>query len=105
MIGLKTHVRVDNSLYTDHETAAERTKREVKEAKAVVAAEKAAAEAEKKTENKKGGKGKGGGDGGGKAANGKKSFFRITVTDNGKVGRCRLKGLATRAWAQRLKLT
>jgi hypothetical protein len=43
MIGLKTHVRVDNSLYTDHETAAERTKREAKEVKAAAAVVKAAA--------------------------------------------------------------
>ena len=78
MIGLKTHIRKDNALYADFETDKEKSKRVAAEAK------KAAAEAKKAgdvggKQNKKAG---GGGSGGGGA--GKKSFFRITVKDNGK---------------------
>jgi DNA topoisomerase-6 subunit B len=88
-IGLKTHVRKDNALYADFETDKERAKRVKDEARKVAADAKAVDALAKAKE--KGGKGsKGGGLNrnagvdGSKAKLGAKSFFRITVKDNGK---------------------
>ena len=90
-IGLKAHVRKDNALYADFETEKERAKRLAAEAKKS-AQEAKAAEALAKAAAK-GGKGsKGGGksvstkdDKGDKRDAGRgKTFFRITVKDNGK---------------------
>ena len=90
-IGLKAHVRKDNALYADFETEKERAKRLAAEAKKS-AQEAKAAEALAKAKDK-GGKGsKGGGksvstkdDKGEKRDAGRgKTFFRITVKDNGK---------------------
>jgi len=68
LIGLKTHVRQDDSLYADFETEKEKTKRlKQEERKANAAAKKG-----------------GGGDGTRVPGGGKKAFFRITVEDNGK---------------------
>lgn len=80
LIGLKAHVRKDNALYADFETAKEKTKRVAAEAKKAAAAARAAASSAGNNSKKGGGGGGGGGSGGG----GKKSFFRITVKDNGK---------------------
>ena len=88
-IGLKSHVRKDNALYADFETDKEKVKRLKDEARKVVADQKAAEAVLKAKE--KGGKGsKGGGKNvnstidGSKSKLGGKSFFRITVKDNGK---------------------
>jgi DNA topoisomerase-6 subunit B len=85
LIGLKTHVRKDSALYADVETAKEKTKRVALEARQAAAADKAS---DKGGGGKKGGGGSGGGGAGGGGGSGgkdgKKSFFRITVKDNGK---------------------
>ena len=87
-IGLKAHVRKDNALYADFETERERAKRLAAEAKKS-AQEAKAAEALAKAAAK-GGKGPKGAvkatkDSGDKRDAGRgKTFFRITVKDNGK---------------------
>jgi DNA topoisomerase VI subunit B len=79
LIGLKAHIRKDSALYADVETKAEMTKRIAQEARKAAAAVKVAAS------NKRGGGASGGGSSGGSGGgSGKKSFFRITVKDNGK---------------------
>jgi DNA topoisomerase VI B subunit len=95
-IGLKTHVRKDNELYADFETDKERAKRLAAEAKKFAQDAKAAQDAlTKAASTAKGGKGggKSGGvknsnantsDGNSKRDNKGKTFFRITVKDNGK---------------------
>lgn len=87
-IGLKAHVRKDNALYADFETERERAKRLAAEAKKS-AQEAKAAEALAKAAAKGGkgpkGAGKGTKDSGDKRDAGRgKTFFRITVKDNGK---------------------
>ena len=77
-IGLKAHVRRDDTLYADFETEKERTKRLAQEAKRAMQEAKAAEAASGK--GKKGAK-SGASDG---RRDTKKSFFRITVKDNGK---------------------
>ena len=77
-IGLKAHVRRDDTLYADFETEKERTKRLAQEAKRATQEAKAAEAASGK--GKKGAK-SGASDG---RRDTKKSFFRITVKDNGK---------------------
>ena len=76
LIGLKAHVRRDDSLYADFETSKEKTRRLAQEAK------QAAAETKSTALNKKSGGGGSGGGGGSKSD--KRAYFRITVKDNGK---------------------
>ncbi|CAL6371761.1 unnamed protein product [Bathycoccus prasinos] len=79
MIGLDAHVRKDDTLYDDFETEKARAKRLEREAKVEMQLEKAAAA------NANKGK-KGGGRGNANSSKGeeKKSYFKITVKDNGK---------------------
>ena len=87
MIGLDAHVRKDDTLYDDFETEKAKAKRVEREAKVEMQQEKAAAAGNAGRGGKKGGGARGGGGGGGNASSKgdeKKSYFKITVKDNGK---------------------
>ena len=86
MIGLDAHVRKDDTLYDDFETEKAKAKRLEREAKVEMQQEKAAAAGNAGRGGKKGGGGRGGGGGGNASSKGdeKKSYFKITVKDNGK---------------------